>query len=154
MSDIKKEELQLWLDKFENEPFKKFIKEALMRYGTQDKFKEAIKLIRVIRALYTKRKIIANNVSPYFVELMETAAFIHNLFFDGSWISCFMARDKLYDSAIAAGIKGEHVEHIFTIVEGQLGVDMPVAGVRPNPNSPVEDFALCCWITKELLKNV
>lgn len=154
MSDIRKEELQLWLDRFENEPFKKFIHDALVRYGTQDKFEEAVRLIRVIRALYTKRKIIADNVNPYFVELMETAAFIHNLFFDGSWISCFMARDKLYDSATAAGIKGEHVEHIFTIVEGQLGVDMPVAGVRPNPNSPVEDFALCCWITKELLRNV
>lgn len=154
MSDIRKEELQLWLDKFENEPFKKFIQDALTRYGTQDKFEEAVRLIHVIRALYTKRKIIADNVNPYFVELMETAAFVHNLFFDGSWISCFTARDKLYDNAVAAGIKQEHVEHIFTVVEGQLGVDMPVAGVRPNPNSPVEDFALCCWITKELLKNV
>lgn len=153
MSDIRKEELQLWLDKFENEPFKKFIHDALMHYGTQDKFKEAVKLIRIIRALYTKRKIIADNVNPYFIELMETAAFIHNLFFDGSWISCFEARNKLYESAVTAGIKGENIEHIFTIVEGQLGVDMPVAGARPNPNSPVEDFALCCWIVKELLSN-
>lgn len=152
MSDINNKELQIYLDKFENEPFKKFIEAALTHYGTQEKFEEAVKLISVIRALYIKRRIIADNVNPYFIELMETAAFIHNLFFDGSWISCFMAREKLYDSAISAGIKDEHVEHIFTIVEGQLGVDMPVAGARPNPNSPVEDFALCCWITKELLK--
>lgn len=150
MSNIKIEELQSHIQKFENEPFKKFIMESLTRYGTQDKFEEAVKLINVIAALYTKKKIIADNVNPYFFELMKTAAFIHNLFFDGSWISCFIARNKLYDSAVSAGIQKQHIEHIFTIVEGQLGVDMPVAGARPNPNSPVDDFALCCWIVKEL----
>ena len=151
MSDIKG--LQRCLDSFENKPFKNFAETALRSYGSQEKFDEAVKVINVITALYTKKKIIADNVNPYFFELMKTAALIHNLFFDGSWLSCFMARNKLYDSAVSAGIQREHIEHIFTIVEGQLGVDMPVAGVRPNPNSPVDDFALCCWIVKELLKD-
>lgn len=142
------------VNSFENKQFRDFIINAVTTYGTQDKFEEAGKVIKVMTAYYTKKKIIADNVNPYFFELMQTAAYIHNLFFDGSWISCFTARDKLYDMAIAAGIQREHVEHIFTIIEGQMGVDMPVAGARPNPNSPVEDFALCCWITKELLKNV
>lgn len=153
MSDIKKEELQKYLVTFENQPFKKFIEETLINYGTQQKFKESVKVISVMESYYKKKKIIADNVNPYFIELMKTAAFIHNLFFDGSWISCFTAREKLYDRALIAGIQREHIEHVFTIVEGQLGSDMPVAGARPNPNSPVEDFALCCWITKELLKN-
>ena len=153
MTDIRIKELEMYLDTFENKPFKSFILKVLPQYGTQEKFEEAIKLITVIRAYYTKKKILADNVNPYFIELMETAALIHNLFFDGTWISCFIAREKLYDDAIAAGIQREHIEHIVTIVEGQLGMDMPIAGVRPNPNSPVEDFALCCWITKELLKN-
>ena len=152
MSDIRKDELQTYLDKFENKPFVTFIKKALSFYGTQEKFEEAVKVITVIRAYYTKKKIIADNVNPYFIELMETAAFVHNLFFDGSWISCFLAREKLYNDALTAGIQREHAEHIFTIVEGQMGTEMPVAGVRPNPNSPVEDFALCCWIVKTLLK--
>lgn len=96
MSDIRKDELQTYLDKFENKPFVTFIKKALSFYGTQEKLEEAVKVVTVIRAYYTKKKIIADNVNPYFIELMETAAFVHNLFFNGSWLSCFTAREKLY----------------------------------------------------------
>lgn len=141
------------VNNFENRQFQDFIVNAVTTYGTQEKFNEAVKVINIMTAYYTKKKIIADNVNPYFFELMQTAAYIHNLFFDGSWISCFIARDKLQDMAVAAGIQREHAEHIFTIVEGQMGFDMPIAGSRPNPNSPVEDFALCCWIVKELLKD-
>lgn len=153
MSKLTINDIEVYVDDFESKQLKTFIVEALAKYGTKEKLEEAVKLIKVIRALYTKKKIIAANINPYFIELMETAAFIHNLFTNDTWISCFIARDKLYNDALAAGIQREHIEHIFTIVEGQLGTDMPVAGVRPNPNSPVEDFALCCWIVKELLKD-
>lgn len=144
----------VYLNRMESKPLKDFVLSAYKKYGTIASFKEANKLISILEKYYTKKKIISDNISPYFFELMETAAFVHNLFTNEHWISVFTARDKLYDMAKAAGIKGEHREHIFTIVEGQLGEDMPVAGVRPNPNSPVNDFALCCWIAKELIPNV
>ena len=149
MYDIKQETKDKYLSTMTSTQLRNFVTIAIEEYGTEEKLQEANRVISAIRALYIKKKIIADNVDPYFLELMETAAFVHNLFTDGTWISVFTARDKLYDVAVKAGIKREHVEHIFTIVEGQLWFDMPVAGARPNPNSPVEDFALCCWLVKE-----
>lgn len=151
MSDVKQETLDVYLTKITTEPLRNLAEFAVKEYGTEEKLLFANKVIMVLRKLYTKRGIIASNVNPYFIELMETAAFIHNLFTDESWISCFRAREKLQDKAKQFGIQGEHVEHIFTIVEGQLDEGMPVAGARPNPNSPVSDFAMCRWIVKELL---
>ena len=150
MSNVKQETKSLYLSKMSYDNLRDFANDAIDKYGTEEKLQEANKVIAVLRALYCKKKIIASNCDPYFIELMETAAFVHNLFFNGTWISCFTAREKLYDSAQSFKIKGEHIDHIFTIVEGQMWYDMPVAGVRPNPNSPVDDFAMCCWIVKEL----
>ena len=151
MSDIKQETMERYLLKIHTPALAAFAQEAVSKYGTEAKLQEANRVIDVLTALYTKEGIIRPNCDPYFIELMETAAFAHNLFYDGSWISCFTAREKLTDLAKQCDIKGEHIEHIFTIIEGQLGTDMPVAGARPNPNTPVDDFAFCCWIVKELL---
>ena len=54
---------------------------------------------------------------------------IHNLFINDSWTSVFKAREVLYDLAVKEyKISYENAEHIFAIVEAQLGVDMPVPG--------------------------
>lgn len=150
MSDIKQETINRYLSTITTSALSKFAQEAVTKYSTEEKLQEANKVISVLKALYTKKGVIRPNCDPYFIELMETAAFVHNLFYDGTWISCFIAREKLTDLAKQYDIKGEHIDHIFTIVEGQLGIGMPVVSARPNPNTPVEDFALCCWIVKEL----
>lgn len=151
MSDIKQDTLDVYLTKITTAQLRDFAEFAVKEYGTEEKLLFANKVIMVLRKLYTKRRILAPNINPYFIELMETATFVHNLFTDQSWISCFIAREKLQEKAKQCGIQSEHVEHIFTIIEGQLDEDMPVAGARPNPNSPVSDFAMCRWIAKELL---
>ena len=131
-----------YLKKMNNEVLQKFATDCLVEFGTEEKLEEANEIIRVMISYYEYRGLMKGD--PYFIELMEVAAFIHNLFTDSSWRSVYIAREKLQDRAF------EYVIPLFAVVEGQLGDKMPVPGSRPSPNHPVNDFALFCWIVKEL----
>lgn len=137
------------------EQFKKFAEHAVITYGSRKKLEEANAVIHFLRAYYKKMKILVPNADPTFIELMEVAAFIHNLFINDSWTSVFRAREVLYDLAVKEHkISYENAEHIFAIVEAQLGVDMPVPGCRSQSatRGPVDDFATACWVVKEYLE--
>ena len=127
-----------------------FAAEAMQTYGSEEKLEEANKVIDFLKAYYTKKKILTPQTNPYFMELMETAAFIHNLFTDDTWISVYKAREILMP--LVKGVDPKNVENLFSIVEGQLGEDMPVPGSRPPANNPIGDFALACWVVKQYNK--
>ena len=135
-----------------NKILREFSINCLKEYGTKDKLEEANKVIDVMIAYYTEKNLI--NGDPYFIDLMKTAAFIHNLFTDHSWRSVYIAREQLQQKALDAGIAYEYVIPLFALIEGQLGDKMPVPASRPSPNHPVNDFALFCWISKNFVKKV
>lgn len=148
------ESLGIYLKSMSVKQFKDFAEYAVKTYSSRKKLKEANAVIKFLRAYYTKQKILVPNVDPTFVELMETAAFIHNLFIDDSWTSVFKAREILQEVAMRDfKISYENAEHIFAIVEAQLGVDMPVPGCRSQSatRGPVDDFATACWVVKEYI---
>lgn len=135
------------------EELKDFATYALATYGTEEKLKEANAVIQYLEEYYIKKKIITANADPMFFDLMKVTCFVHNLFFDGSWISVFKAREQLQDIALKQyHISWENVQHIFSMVEAQLGTDMPVISCHVKPGTPQDDFVTACWVTKEFNK--
>ena len=122
------------------ENLKKFATWAVEEYGTKESIKEAEKVISWLRQYYTKKKIIGPNVDPTFFDLMQVTCYVHNLFTTDKWTSVFIAREKLQDVALKEfKISWENVQHIFSMVEAQLGVDMPVIACHVKPGTPQDD---------------
>ena len=132
------------------ENLKKFARWAVEEYGTAETTAEAEKIIEWLKQYYIKKKIIGPNVDPTFFDLMQVTCYVHNLFTTDSWTSVFTAREKLQDTALKDfKISWENTQHIFSMVEAQLGTDMPVIACHVKPGTPQDDFVIACWAVKE-----
>ena len=138
-----------YLNTIQDEALKNFTSEALALYGDEDKFHEAEKVINVFEAMFTKMKQMTTNSRPIWVDILRSAAYLHNLFYDGSLQSVFKAREILMPIAIKHNVPVNGVSALFQAVEGQLGEDMPVEACQPKGDSPNRIFAWAVWFVEE-----
>ena len=85
LSEIDKTGISL----IEDEKLRNFVIETLERYGDAIKFDEAEEVIDVMLAMLTKMKQTNREHMPVWVGVMIAAAYIHNLFYDGTLSSLF-----------------------------------------------------------------
>lgn len=129
---------------------REFTLQSLEQYSSADKLEKADKVADILLQMLRKRKQIRNvKELPTWVEIMVSAALIHNLFYDGTMISIFMARQKLQHIARECGVPENGSYAIFQAVECQLGDDMPIESCRPVPSTPNELFAWACWFAHQ-----
>ena len=134
---------------------KKFVELALNRHGSERKVKEANKVTDLLLAMLRKRKqIIDGQPSPVWVDVMLAAGLMHNLFYDGTVTSLFMAREKLQQTAETLNVPGNASYSIFQAIECQLGDDTPIESCRPVPSTPNELFTWARWFVHEYSKEV
>jgi hypothetical protein len=145
LSEIDKTGISL----IEDEKLRNFVIETLERYGDAIKFDEAEEVIDVMLAMLTKMKQTNREHMPVWVGVMIAAAYIHNLFYDGTLSSLFEAREKLTPIAQKNEVPINAASMIFQAVEGQLGEDMPVESCQPRGDSPNRIFAWACWFVEE-----
>ena len=134
---------------------KKFTEESIEKFGTEKKLQEANSVIDVMMAMLRKKNQIKDdqNNTAAWVELLVSAALIHNLFYDGTLPSLFMAREKLVALAKENKLPVNAIAAIFQAVEAQLGDETPVESCIPNSSSPNALFAQACWFVEELNGN-
>ena len=128
---------------------KQFTVEALEIYGSLVKIKEAEKVIQVMLAMLTKMKQINEQNRPLWVEVLISAAYIHNLFYDGTLVSLVKAREILMPLVLKHDVPINAASMIFQAVEGQLGEDTPIESCQPKGDSPNRIFAWACWFVEE-----
>ena len=127
-----------------------FVAEALVEYGTAEKSIEAGKVIDFMMKRLEKKNLLADNNQHAWIEVLVAAALLHNLFYDGTLPSLFMAREKLTPVAHAYELPPQIIMGIFQSIESQLGDSTPVESLVPQGNSPNDIFALACWYVEEL----
>lgn len=138
-----------YLATYTEENLKQFTVESLEKYGSLTTIKESEEVIRVMLAMFTKMKQVNEQNRPVWVELLITAAYIHNLFYDGTLESLVRTREKLMPLILKHQIPVNGAAMIFQAVEGQLGEDMPIESCQPRGDSPNRIFAWACWFVEE-----
>ena len=138
-----------YLATYTEENLKQFTVEALEKYGSLATIKESEEVIKVMLAMFTKMKQVNEQNRPIWVELLITAAYIHNLFYDGTLESLVRTREKLMPLILKYQVPVNGAAMIFQAVEGQLGEDMPIESCQPRGDSPNRIFAWACWFVEE-----
>ena len=146
---LSEENHDTYLSTFTDPILKSFTVKSLERYGSKKKFKEAEKVINVMIAMFTKMKQTNEQNRPLWVELLMSAAYLHNLFYNGTLVSVFQAREKLMPIAKEVNLPINGASLIFQAIEGQLGEDMPVESCQVKGDSPNRIFAWSCWFVEE-----
>lgn len=132
------------------EPFSTFVREAIIRYGSAEKLNEANRVADFLLARLKKRGMYEDPRNAEWVAITYTAALVHNLFYDGSITSLFLARQELKAIAEEVQMQDNHFEFICQHIEGQLGDDCPVAMCKVKDDSPQGILALARWFVVEL----
>ena len=130
-----------------------FLKDALISYGDTNKLLVANRIVDLTEKMLIKKKQITNNDIPSYVEVIKVAGLLHNLFYDGTVSSLFVAREKLEPLAVKHGIPDNYINAMFQTIESQLGDDTPVPQCKPVSGTPTELFAWACWYVDELHGN-
>ena len=128
---------------------KEFAMKALKSYGTPEDVDTASEIADVMIAMFTKMKQVNEQNRPIWIECLITAAFVHNLFYDGTLPSIFMVREKLTPLAEECDVPINGAALIFQAVEASLGNDMPVESCQPGAGTPNAIFAWACWFVEE-----
>lgn len=132
---------------------REFVKESLLKFGDTNKLLQSNLVIDLLEKMLIKKKQMNKTVEQSFVEVLRVAGLLHNLFFDGTVTSLFMAREKLVPIARKYNIPDNYIGSIFQTIECQLGEDTPVPQCKPVPGTPTELFAWSCWYIEELHNN-
>lgn len=139
-----------FVDTIVAQEIKDFTEKALEAYGTQEKLKVSNKVCDVLYQMLVKRKFAGGNQHEVHVDILLSAALLHNLFFDPKdWTTLYDARQQLNDLAVDCGLRGGLIDLIFDTVESQMGEDTPVVGSKPKPNTPQEFFSNAVWFVTE-----
>ena len=138
-----------YLDMIKMPEIKSFTRKSIELYGDKEKLARANHVTHIVVEYLRKRKMLAG-VQLQWVDLIISASLLHNLFYDGSLTSLFLAREKLTKVGKECKIPVNGLEPIFQAIEGQLGADMPVPGCQPNMDSPSGILANACWFAEEL----
>ena len=129
-----------------------FVIESLSRYGNKTKLLKANKVLdNFIAKLKKKKQIKEGEIFQIWIQVMIAAALLHNLFYNGTLHSIFLAREKLTSIAKECMVPENGAGAIFVAIEAQLGDDMPIDGCRPVPGTPNE---LLVWSIWEVTENI
>lgn len=138
------------LEKYILDPsLKEFTEKSVEIYGSPKKIEQAEKVIDVLLAMLKKMKQVNDQNIPVWVGVLVSAAYIHNLFYDGTLASVFAPREKLMSIIRECEVPINASSMIFQAVEGQLAEDMPVESCQPRGDSPNRIFAWACWFVEE-----
>lgn len=134
---------------------KDFVKESLLKYGDTNKVLKANTVTELLEKMLIKKKQINKNskIEPSFFDVLRVASLLHNLFYNGTMSSLFLAREKLLPIANKLHIPDNYINSIFQTIECQLGEDTPIPQCKPVPGTPMELFAWSCWYIEELHGN-
>lgn len=99
--------------------------------------------------MFTKMKQMNENTRPVWIDILRSAAYLHNLFYDGSLQSVFKAREVLMPLAIKHEVAINGISALFQSIEGQLGEDMPVEACQVKGESPSRIFMWAVWFVEE-----
>ena len=147
---LENEEINNHLKSIKIIALRNFVEESLLKYGTIEKYKQANQVVDLLYKMLIKKKQIVNGVEQSFVDVLKVAGFIHNLFYNNTVSSLFLAREKLLPLAKDKyKIPDNYINSIFQAVECQLGEDTPVPQCKPIPGTPTELFAWSCWLVKQ-----
>lgn len=139
-----------YLDMIIIEPLKDLTEKALESYSNKNKIEEANKVAELVVAKLKKKKLLTQQTQQTFVDVLLSAALLHNLFYDKEdWTSLFVARKMLEDLNHEYKVPFAMLDALCSTIEGQLGDDTPVPNCTPKPNTPTEMFSECVWIVKE-----
>ena len=128
----------------------KFAIDTVNKYGDTYKLDEANDVCDTLVQLLKHKGLLTDNAHQSFVDILLVAGLIHNLFYDEKdFTTLFKARQVLAGTIEGTQINDQIEEAIFATVEGQLGEKSPIAGIKPNPNTPTELFSLAVWMVKE-----
>jgi hypothetical protein len=143
------EDLYRTLDFIMIDELREFALTSIERYGTIEKLEEANKVSDVIRGLLTHKRLLDGQTHQSFVDVMLSAALVHNLFYDESdWLTLFQARKILSPIASELKINEQALDALYHTVEGQLGEQTPISEIIPKPGTPTELFAYAVWFVK------
>lgn len=155
---IVKEQDSKYLNMITDPLLKEFIAKSLNNHKEEDfkdKLKDSNGVAEWLIFLLKDDKILSEGANAYFVELLITAAFIHNIDYsygEEDWTKIFNPRKATEKIAQDLGLIGNTIDAIYQAVEGQLGKDNPNKLLHPNPNSPTAHFALACSIYYKKIK--
>lgn len=134
------------IDNIAIEQLKEFVIDSLEAHGNIEQLKKANKVADIITDLLVKKKLVNEHTHQSFVDVLISAAMLHNLFYkENDWTTVFHARRDLMPIAKKHKINEQVLEALFSTIEGQLGEDMPVKNCIPNPGTPTELFAYAVW---------
>ena len=141
-----------YLDKITFPELQELTQKAIERYGNEEKTAVAEKVIDVfLHMLDRKNQIQIEQEHPYpgWVSLMIAAGYMHNLFYDGTLVSIFKAREEITELAKELNVPVNGIAALFQAVEGQLGDRMPVESCKPIDSTPNGLFSWACWFVEE-----
>ena len=97
---------------------------------------------------------LTENSRPAWVDLFVAAGYMHNMFYDGSVTSLFMAREKISGLAKELGVPINGISLLFSAIEGQFGDRTPVEACIPGEASPNALFAKAVYVVDVYSGNV
>lgn len=100
-----------------------------------------------------RRGLLDVNSHQNFIDVLLTAIFLHNIYFDEKdLILSLIAPRQNFDAIAEKYIPEQISEAIFDAIESQLGDATPIKKFKPSPNSPQELLAECIFITRSLYR--
>jgi KaiC/GvpD/RAD55 family RecA-like ATPase len=127
-----------------------FTIEALNQYSNEELLLEANKVASTVHQILRKKKLLDENTHQSFVDVLTSAALLHNIFYKkDDFTTLYIARKELDSLVKETGIPQQVSDTIFQTIEAQLGDDTPVPTSKPPVGSPTEVFAYAVWVVKE-----
>lgn len=137
------------IDFIQIDELRTFTLKALEKHGTVEKLKEANQVADLVKGLLIHKRLLDEYTHQSFVDIMLSAALLHNLFYDeNDWTTLFHARRDLTPLAEELKINSQALDALFHTIEGQLGDRTPVTECIPKPGTPTELFSYAVWLNK------
>lgn len=148
LTTLPEEELRI-LNAIVIDEFREIAEDALEKDGTEEKLHIANKVGDVILNMLKRKNLISAQTHQAFVDVMLTAAMLHNIYYDESdWTTLFQARKIVMPLALEKGLHKQSLDALFHTIESQLGEQTPVTECIPKPGTPTEIFASAVWFVK------
>lgn len=144
-----------YVRKIHDKPLKNLVSTMLSNYGTEDTVIESHKVIDVLLSMLERKNQLKKDSEhyPQWVELLIAAGYTHNLFYDGTVMSLFKAREIIVPIAQTLELPVNAVSALCQTIEGQLGDRMPVESCIPADSTPNGLFSWACFFVEEYKGN-
>ena len=135
------------LDKVRDRNLQELVQTVVDTHGNITKVMDAEGVIEEILFLLTNDKIINGNMTPMFVDVLVSAAYLHNVVFDKDtdhWTEMLKTREVVEKYVERNRFDSITIDALYQAIEAQLGKHVPNAMLYPAPHSPQAHFALAC----------